>query len=68
MRTETEVDEAIRHLEQAAGAARSFGRAHGHFMMLLDAFAWIKGKPSRFEADVMEKCRSVDRALRAEDN
>ncbi len=65
MRTEAEVDEAIRHLQDAA----KFGPLPGMYLMLLDAFKWVKGQPgSRFETEVIENCRRVDRAAKAKDN
>jgi hypothetical protein len=67
--TEAELDEVLRHLEEAAQG----GPLPAMYMMLLDAFRWVKGEPgTRFQSEVIEKCRRVDRAVargaKAQDN
>lgn len=71
MRTEAELKEAIRHLEQARNSpeARMSPMQSGMFSMLIDALQWVSGKTgTRFEAMVIEPCRRVDRAEKASEN
>lgn len=67
MRTEAEVKEAIGHMEQALQSklAAVNPAATASFRCMLDMLQWFLGNPtSRFESDVMEPCRLVDRAER----
>jgi hypothetical protein len=70
MRTEAEVEEAIRHMAEAvlSPIAATDPIKTALMYAVQDAFRWVLGQPSQFESAVIEPCRRIDRARRAKSN
>lgn len=71
MKTEAEVREAIKHVQDAIEGLRENGDPRGVAAMgtILDLFQWVMGATdTKFEAMVVEPCRAVDRMFKASQN
>ncbi len=65
IRTEQEIREAIAHLKEAAKAEPMAAALMGP---IIDVLRWVLCEPSRFQREVIDQCRGVDRARKAQDN
>lgn len=66
MKTEAEIKEAVQHLTNALKApiASGFPKEVAMARASIDLLRWVLGEPSRFQDEVIDPCRAVDRAER----